>query len=144
MGINIANNSSASRNGRKKLSIVSEINVTPLVDVMLVLLVIFMVTTPMMIAGVDVDLPSTKSNPLGHQDEPISVTIDKSGEIYIMNTKVKREELTIKLQAILGEKKDTMIFVRGDKNVSYGDVVQIVSDIGSAGFSKVSLVTTVK
>jgi biopolymer transport protein TolR len=121
----------------------AEINVTPMVDVMLVLLIIFMVTSPLMVAGVQVDLPQTSSAPIAGQDEPISVTIDVNGNVYIQDTKIKKTELTDKLLAIAGEKKDVRIFVRGDKAIDYGKVMEIVSAINSAGFSKVALLTEV-
>jgi biopolymer transport protein TolR len=126
---------------RSKRRINSEINVTPFVDVMLVLLVIFMVTSPMLISGVQVDLPKTKSSPLSGQDEPVAITIDKNGYIYIQETKVDISDLSAKLKAILGEKTDTRIFVRGDQKVDYGRVVKVFSSIKEAGFSNVALVT---
>lgn len=122
----------------------NEINVTPLVDVMLVLLIIFMVTSPMLVAGINVDLPQTSSSPVSGQDEPLSITVDSSGNVYILDTKVKIEELTAKLKAITKEKMDTRIFVRGDKSVSYGKVIEVVGMINAAGFSKVALVTEIK
>jgi biopolymer transport protein TolR len=121
----------------------AEINVTPMVDVMLVLLIIFMVTSPLMVAGVAVDLPQTSAAPISGQDEPISVTIDAHGAVYIQDTKIKKTELTTKLLAIAGEKKDVRIFVRGDKAIDYGKVMEIVSAINSAGFNKVALLTEV-
>jgi biopolymer transport protein TolR len=127
-----------------KLKIMSEINVTPLVDVMLVLLIIFMVTSPMMVAGVNVDLPQTSAAPLAGQDEPLTISIDKKGIVYILETPVERENLGAKLSAITKAKMDTRIFVRGDKSVSYGDIVDVVSEITMAGFTKVALITQVK
>jgi biopolymer transport protein TolR len=132
------------QNSRSKRHINSEINVTPFVDVMLVLLVIFMVTSPMLITGVNVDLPKTKSAPLAGQDEPLAITVNKNGEIFIQETKVLIENLTLKLKAILGEKKDTRIFVRGDQRVDYGKVIQVFASIKEAGFSNVALVTEMK
>lgn len=128
--------------GKRRL--ISEINVTPLVDVMLVLLIIFMITSPMLVAGINVDLPETSSNPIPGQDEPLTITVDKRGSVYILETEVDRRDLGAKLVAITGEKKDTRIFVRGDKNVSYGEIIDVVSEINSAGFSKVALITEIK
>jgi biopolymer transport protein TolR len=127
-----------------KLKLMSEINVTPLVDVMLVLLIIFMITSPMLVAGVNVDLPQTSAAPLAGQDEPLTVSIDKKGVVYILETPVERTELAAKLSAIAKAKMDTRIFVRGDKSVSYGDIVDVVSEITMAGFTKVALITQVK
>ena len=121
----------------------TEINVTPFVDVMLVLLVIFMVTAPMMTAGVNVDLPEANAKPIQGQDEPLSVSVTSGGKVFIQKTEVPLTELQAKLRAITGEKKETRIFVRGDKSVDYGKVMQAVGEINAAGFTKVSLVTEV-
>lgn len=130
------------RRGRPKL--ISDINVTPIVDVMLVLLIIFMITSPMLVAGVNVDLPETKSSPLSGQDEPLTITMDKSGQVYILETPVERKNLAEKLIAITKAKRETRIFVRGDKASSYGDIVGLVTEITAAGFTKVALITKVK
>ena len=130
------------RSGRQDL--MSEINVTPLVDVMLVLLIVFMVTSPMLVAGVNVDLPSTSASPIVAQEEPLSLTIDYSGKIYIHNTPISLHDLGPKLKAITNAKIDSRIYVRGDKNVDYGKVMQIVSVLNEVGYEKVSLVTDIK
>ncbi len=130
--------------GRSKHQLVSEINITPLVDVMLVLLVIFMVTAPMMISGINVDLPETKSTPVAGSDEPLAVSIDKHGKVYIMDSKIEENNLIEKLKAITKAKMDTRIFVRGDKNLSYGKIMAVVGEINAAGFSKVALITNIK
>lgn len=134
----------AGSNRKSKRAVVSEINVTPLVDVMLVLLIIFMITSPMLVSGVNVDLPKTNSNPISGQDEPLVVTINNKGEIFLLETPIERQNLTDKLANITKEKKDARIFVRGDKNVSYGQVVEIVSEIHAAGFSRVALISNIK
>jgi biopolymer transport protein TolR len=126
---------------RERNHISSEINVTPLVDVMLVLLIIFMVTSPMLVAGVQVDLPKTKAAPLSGQDEPLAISIDKKGNVYIFETQVKSRELGQKLSSILKEKKETRIFVRGDKDIDYGRVMEVFGIIKASGFSNVALVT---
>jgi biopolymer transport protein TolR len=118
----------------------ADINVTPFVDVMLVLLVIFMVTAPMMTAGVNVDLPQAKAKPLAGTDEPLSITVSPNGKIHLQKNEVELKDLQAKLAAIAGEKKDTRIFVRGDKAVDYGRVMQVMGEINAAGFNKVSLV----
>jgi biopolymer transport protein TolR len=120
------------------------INVTPLVDVMLVLLVIFMITAPMLISGINVDLPETKAAPMTGQDEPLAVSIDKNGKIYVMDTQIEEGKLIDKLKAITKAKMDTRIFVRGDQSLTYGKIMSVVGEINAAGFSKVALITNVK
>lgn len=119
----------------------NEINVTPFVDVMLVLLIIFMVTAPMLTAGVQVDLPDASAKPVAGTDEPLAVSVTKGGDVFIQDTKVTIDDLAAKLQAIAGEKRDTRIFVRGDTSIDYGAVMKVVSEINNAGFSKVALIT---
>lgn len=144
MAFGTAGHSKTLTRGRKRPTLMSEINVTPMVDVMLVLLIIFMVTSPMMVAGVKVDLPETTSSPISGQDEPLSVTIDKDGKIYLMETQVESKNLVEKLKAITAEKYDTRIFVRGDTKSSYGDIINVVGQINAAGFSRVALITNIK
>jgi biopolymer transport protein TolR len=131
---------SPKRRGRD-LKAFSEINVTPMVDVMLVLLVIFMVTAPMMTTGVTVDLPESNASPVAGNDEPISVGITAKGEVYIQKTPVDLKDLRTKMTAIAGAKKDTRIFVSGDRAVDYGRIMAVVGEINAAGFTKVALVT---
>lgn len=140
----ITSSTVTSRYNRRRTALIGEINVTPLVDVMLVLLIIFMVTSPMLVSGVTVDLPDSNSNPISGQDEPLSVTVDRNGNVYIMETQIQVSELIDKLKAITKENYSTRIFVRGDKNVSYGEVITVVADINAAGFTKVALITTIK
>ena len=129
-------------NGRgSKRAVMSDINITPMVDVMLVLLIIFMVTAPLMTSGVAVDLPKTSAAAVAGEDKPLSITITDKGEIYLQNTPLKLEELAPKLVAVLGQKSDTRIFVRGDKNANYGQIMQVVSTINQAGFTKVAFLT---
>ena len=122
----------------------SEINVTPLVDVMLVLLIIFMITAPLLTTGVSVDLPTTKSEAVSGQDEPLTITINKNKEIFIGDNIVKAETLIIKLDAIAGLKKHSRIFIRADTELSYGEVMELMSLITNAGFNKVALLTKQK
>lgn len=119
----------------------NEINVTPFVDVMLVLLIIFMVAAPMMTTGVTVNLPKTQASSVPGNDEPISVSIKRDGTVYIQNTQTSVDKLGAKLQAILGEKKETRIFVRGDTAIDYGQVMQVIGAINGAGYTKVALLT---
>lgn len=125
----------------KKRKRIDSINVTPLVDVMLVLLIIFMITSPMLVSGINVDLPKSNALPVGGKDEPLSITVDKFGNTYINNSQIKQNSMVSKLKSITREKYDTRIFVRGDKLVDYGKVIKVVGLINTAGFSKVALVT---
>ncbi len=127
------------RNGRRGL--VSEINVTPLVDVMLVLLIIFMVTAPMMTQGVDIDLPETTAKSLRQKEEPIVVTIDKKGTITLDQVVVSQSLLKQQLSKLSPEQKENPIFLRADKNVPYGKVVVVMADIKNSGFEKLGMIT---
>lgn len=127
---------------KRKGGIVSDINVTPLVDVMLVLLIIFMVTAPMMTQGVDVDLPQTTSKSLKQDDKPIVITIDPQGDIFFNQTKGDRTILQQELAKLASSQgTETPIFLRADKQVPYGIVVQVMADIKDAGFLKLGMVT---
>lgn len=117
----------------------SEINVTPLVDVMLVLLVIFMVTAPLMTSGVSVDLPKTDARPLNTDSEPLTVSINAEGKIFLQNEEVQVPELVARLQAASRNDNTRRIFVRGDKDISYGLVMQVMGTITEGGFTKVAL-----
>ena len=118
----------------------SEINVTPLVDVMLVLLVVFMVTAPLLTVGVPVDLPQTQAPPINEPKEPTVITVNKEGEIFIQDNSVPIDTLVARLQAITNSNPDALLYVRGDKDINYGKVLEVMSLISSAGFHKVSLV----
>ncbi len=119
----------------------SEINITPMVDVMLVLLVIFMVAAPLMTTGVTVDLPKTNASPITGQDEPLTISITSDGRVFVQKTEVPIKQLQTKLKAITGEKRDTRIFVRGDHSVDYGRIMQVVTEVNTAGYGKVALLT---
>ncbi len=128
-----------SKGPRGRYRPLSEINVTPLVDVMLVLLIIFMVTAPLMTSGVSVDLPKTDAKPLNTDSEPLTVSINAEGKIYLQNEEVQMPELVAKLQALSQNNNDRRIFVRGDKDISYGLVMQVMGTITQGGFTKVAL-----
>jgi biopolymer transport protein TolR len=117
----------------------AEINVTPFVDVMLVLLVVFMVTAPLLSVGVPVDLPKTAATPLSNPDEPLVISINAKGEIFLQESRIPMENLTARLEAVTGQNENARIFVRGDKAIEYGQVMAVMGNISAAGFRKVSL-----
>ena len=119
----------------------SEINVTPFVDVMLVLLIIFMVTAPLLTVCVQVDLPESNADSLQSDNEPLELTISKDGNIYIQETEVNIKELIPKLVAITENRLDTKIYVRGDEVINYGKVMRVLGELSGSGFSKVALIT---
>ena len=130
-----------SRGGRRRRAPMSEINVTPFVDVMLVLLVIFMITAPLLTVGVEVDLPETESPPIPGDDEPLSVTIAADGTVYLQETEVQVGDLIPKLRAITERRPDVRIFIRGDRDIAYGQVMEVMGALNGAGFNNVALVT---
>jgi len=119
----------------------SEINVTPFVDVMLVLLIVFMVTAPLLTAGVPIDLPQTRARLLGQDREPLAVSIDNAGKVFLQNTEIPVDELVPKLMAISENGYNQRIFVRGDRTVDYGRVMEVMGLLNSAGFTRIGLVT---
>ena len=131
---------SGGRAGAGRYRPMSEINVTPLVDVMLVLLVVFMVTAPLLTVGVPVELPQTQAPPINEQKEPLVITLNRDGVIFIQETSVPVESLIARLQAITGSNPDAVLYVRGDKEINYGRVLEVMSLVSAAGFRKVSLV----
>lgn len=132
------------RSTRGKKQLMSEINITPFVDVMLVLLVVFMVTAPMMISGINVDLPKTASSPLAGKDEPLTITVTDKEMVYIQDIPIESKDLVTKLEAITKAKKDSRILIRGDKKVNYGVMMAVVGSINAAGYNHISLVTQVE
>jgi biopolymer transport protein TolR len=126
--------------------VMSEINVTPMVDVMLVLLIIFMVSAPLLTVGVPLDLPQTQAKSLDQDKEPLTVSVNTKGEVYLQNSEIKIEELVPKLQAITQARggNDERIYVRGDKKVDYGTVMRVMGRLSAAGFRRVALVTEVE
>lgn len=119
----------------------SEINVTPMVDVMLVLLIVFMVAAPLLTVGVPVDLPKTKARAMTEEQEPLTVTILSDGDIYLQETVIQLDELTPKLIAIAENGYDERIYVRGDQAVDYGSVMEVMGALNNAGFRRVALIT---
>lgn len=125
---------------RHRRSPMSEINVTPMVDVMLVLLIIFMVTAPLLTVGVPVDLPKTEASVITGQDEPLVITINRTGQIYLQETELTLDVLVARLRAITRNKLDARIFVRGDRSVVYGRIMEVMGTINAAGFTRVALI----
>ena len=130
-----------SPSGRRRRPPMSQINVTPFVDVMLVLLVIFMITAPLLTVGVEVDLPKADSPPLQGDDEPLSVTVARDGTTYLQETEVTVDELIPKLKAITERRPDVRIFIRGDQEIAYGRVMEVMGALNRAGFDNLALVT---
>ena len=119
----------------------SEINVTPFVDVMLVLLIIFMVTAPLLTVGVQVDLPETSADTLPEESEPLTLTINSKGEVFIQETKIEFSNLIKKILAVSNNRTDTRIYVRGDKTINYGRVLEVMGILSGSGFTKVALIS---
>ena len=127
----------------------ADINVTPFIDVMLVLLIVmlvllivFMVTAPLLSAGVPVDLPKTEAGPVSDKDEkPLEVTVNKKGDIFIGETKVTQDELLVKLSAITGDDMERRVFIKADQGLAYGDVMGVLGAINKGGYRKVALIT---
>jgi biopolymer transport protein TolR len=121
----------------------SEINVTPMVDVMLVLLIIFMVSAPLLTVGVPIDLPQTQAKSLDQDKEPLTISVNEKGEVYLQNAEIGVDDLIVKLQAIAEARggNDARIYVRGDKKVDYGTMMKVMGRLSAAGFHRVALVT---
>jgi biopolymer transport protein TolR len=142
MGMNVQMRGGGGYGGRRTFRPMSEINVTPFIDVMLVLLIVFMVTAPLLTAGVQVDLPKSQAGSVNDKDEkPLEVTVSKSGVIYIGQTKVSKDELIVKLSAITGDDVERRVFIRGDQGLSYGVIMEIIGAINKAGYRKVALIS---
>jgi biopolymer transport protein TolR len=140
-----AANSGGSRRRYRRKSVMSEINVTPMVDVMLVLLIIFMVSAPLLTVGVPIDLPQTQAKSLDQDKEPLTLSVDTQGKIFLQNSEIPIDELVPKLQAITAARGgyDERIYVRGDRKIDYGSVMRVMGRLSSAGFRRVALVTEV-
>jgi biopolymer transport protein TolR len=141
--------SSSSSSGRRSSRIrgrgvSAEINVTPLVDVMLVLLIVFMISAPLLTVGVPLDLPQSQAKSLDQDREPLTLSVNDKGQVFLQNTEIKIEELVEKLKAVAKAGVDERIYVRGDKRVDYGTVMRVMGRLSAAGFRKVALVTEVE
>ena len=147
MGMNVGGGSSGGgRRHYRRANVMSEINVTPMVDVMLVLLIIFMVSAPLLTVGVPLDLPQTAAKSLDQDKEPLTVSVQLTGKVFLNNTEIPVEELVAKLKAITNARggADERIFVRGDTKVDYGSVMRVMGRLSAAGFKRVALVTEVE
>jgi biopolymer transport protein TolR len=144
MGMSIA--AAGRKGGRRRRGVprygaMADINMTPFIDVMLVLLIIFMVAAPLLATGVAVDLPQTKAGPLNIDQKPVSIAINDQGQLYLMDTQIEENDLVAKLQAVAKDGFDQRIYLRAAKNIQYGKVAEIMAMVTSAGYKKVALVT---
>lgn len=139
MGMQIEGPGNRFAGGRRRYRLQSEINVTPFVDVMLVLLIVFMVTAPLLSVGVPVDLPKTEAASLNDSDEPIVVTVNRDGDVFLDEEPTTLDRLVATLVATQGANPDIRIFVRGDAAIQYGRVMEVMGKISAAGFSRVAL-----
>jgi biopolymer transport protein TolR len=146
MGMNTAGATGSGRRRHRRRPVMAEINVTPMVDVMLVLLIIFMVSAPLLTVGVPIDLPQTQAKSLDQDKEPLTVSVDTKGAVFINNMAVPIDELVAKLKAVTDARggMDERIYVRGDRKVDYGTVMRVMGRLSAAGFRRVALVTEVE
>src|SRR3982750_3747618 len=136
----------AGRRRHRRRPVMSEINVTPMVDVMLVLLIIFMVSAPLLTVGVPLDLPQTQAKSPDQDKEPLTVSVNTKGQVFLQNSEIKIDELVPKLQAITQARGgfDERVYVRGDRKVDYGTVMRVMGRLSQAGFRRVALVTEIE
>lgn len=143
MGMSVGN--SGASGGRRRYprrhAPMSEINVTPFVDVMLVLLIIFMVAAPLLTVGVPIDLPETRAKQLNSDTQPITISVRAGGQVFLQETEIPADELIAKLKAIAQNGYDERLYVRGDKGTDYGSVMRIMGALNQAGYKKIGLVT---
>jgi biopolymer transport protein TolR len=137
---------SAGRHRRRRRAVMSEINVTPFVDVMLVLLIVFMVSAPLLTVGVPLDLPQSQAKSLEQDREPLTISVNLQGQVFLQNTEIKVEDLVPKLKAVADARGgvDARIYVRGDKKVDYGTMMRVMGRLSAAGYHRVALVTEVE
>ncbi len=146
MAASVINMASSGRRGRRR-GVMSEINVTPFVDVMLVLLIVFMVSAPLLTVGVPIDLPQSQAKALSQDKEPLTLTVDVEGKVFLQKDEIKLDDLIPKLKAVIdarGGNPDDLIYVRGDKKVDYGTMMRVMGRISGAGYHRVALVTEVE
>ena len=146
MAIHFGAGAAAGHRRRRRHAVMSEINVTPMVDVMLVLLIIFMVSAPLLTVGVPIDLPQSQAKSLEQDKEPLTISVNDKGQVFLQNTEIAVDELVAKLKAVTearGGASDERIYVRGDRKVDYGTVMKVMGRLSAAGFRRVALVTEV-
>jgi biopolymer transport protein TolR len=132
---------------RRRRAVMSEINVTPFVDVMLVLLIVFMVSAPLLTVGVPIDLPQSQAKALEQNNEPLTISVNEQGQIFLQNNEIKLDDLLPKLKAIIdarGGSTNDLIYIRGGKTVAYGTMMRVMGRISGAGYHRVALVTEVE
>ena len=148
MGVGVAGAASGNgRRGRRCASVMSDINVTPFVDVMLVLLIVFMVSAPLLTVGVPIELPQSQAKALSQDNEPLTVSVNVDGKVYLQDKEIQVDDLIPKLKAISEARNGSLndqIYVRGDTKVDYGTMMKVMGRLSAAGYHKVSLVTTVE
>jgi biopolymer transport protein TolR len=147
MAANVVSRSSGGRGRRGRRAVMSEINVTPFVDVMLVLLIVFMVSAPLLTVGVPLDLPQSQAKSLDQDREPLTISVNVQGQIFLQNSEIKVDDLVTKLKAITdarGGGFDERVYVRGDKKVDYGTMMRVMGRLSAAGYHRVALVTEVE
>ena len=147
MASNVISAAPTGKRGRRRRAVLSEINVTPFVDVMLVLLIVFMVSAPLLTVGVPLDLPQSQAKALEQDREPLTVSVNVQGQIFLQNAEVKAEDLVPKLKVITdarGGGGDERIYVRGDRKVDYGTMMRVMGRLSAAGYHRVALVTEVE
>ncbi|MFY9771241.1 MAG: protein TolR [Xanthobacteraceae bacterium] len=135
------------RSKRRRRPVMSEINVTPFVDVMLVLLIVFMVSAPLLTVGVPIDLPQSQAKALEQNNEPLTISVNNQSQIFLQNDEIKLDDLLSKLQAIIGARGGTsndLIYIRGDRTVAYGMMMRVMGRISGAGYHRIALVTEVE
>ena len=138
--------SGGGRHRRRRRAVMSDINVTPFVDVMLVLLIVFMVSAPLLTVGVPLDLPQSQAKSLDQDRQPLTVSVNVKGQVFLQNSEIKIDDLVAKLKAITDARggADERIYVRGDKKVDYGTMMQVMGRLSAAGYHRVALVTEVE
>ena len=139
--------SSGGRHRRRRRAVMSDINVTPFVDVMLVLLIVFMVSAPLLTVGVPIDLPQSQAKALEQNNEPLTVSVNVDGRVFLQNDEIKLDDLIPKLKAIIGARggsANDLIYVRGDKKADYGTMMRVMGRISAAGYHRIALVTEVE
>src|SRR5580658_3837266 len=146
MAAGVINTASSGRRGRRR-AVMSEINVTPFVDVMLVLLIVFMVSAPLLTVGVPIDLPQSQAKALSQDNEPLTVSVNVDGKVFLQDKEIQLDDLLPKLKAIVDARHGSLndqIYVRGDKKVDYGTMMRVMGRLSAAGYHRVALVTEVE